>query len=410
LLNFEKPTIAYTSQEIIDMTKTRLQKMDIELGELRDPIAPLCNAKNDTWNGLTCIHLKSLETNGNALLEGAIIFALELDEETIVAKISRGFDNIASNDDLTPKIASKSLIAILSHTLLEMIVRDSFRRNKEFEIIQVLKGADSDHAYMVTSSLDQRSKVLRSAVAIEGELVTPIPVREKLSATDIARKNCLVLIARNLNKGASPAQVEQSLRTLIGDKNIVSVYFPRAEAGLYARVANIELLNASVYKKFVKSTHKIQSKYIKLNPHPRSLDGSATPPAATLQELGFQDLNTALANTVVAMENATTAPKRSSVPKEELTSLVKDAIAEGNQNLKREIKADMQTLREDILAKSHTYTDIMTQDMRAKIDGQLDNIDNQFKAMMESLSTTRRLLGDTPQRKALPSSEQGHSN
>jgi hypothetical protein len=39
------------------------------------------------------------------------------------------------------------------------------------------------------------------------------------------------------------------------------------------------------------------------------------------------------------MENATAAPKRSGVPKEELTSSVK-----GNQNLKREIKADMQTL------------------------------------------------------------------
>jgi hypothetical protein len=147
-----------------------------------------------------------------------------------------------------------------------------------------------------------------------------------------------------------------------------------------------------------------------MNPHPRSLDGTAIPPAVTLQELGFQDLNTALVNTVVAMENATAAPKRSGVPKEELTSLVKDAIVEGNQNLKREIKADIQTLREDILAESHTYTDIMTQDLRTKIDGQLDNIDNQFKAMMESLSTTRRLLGNTPQRKALPSSEQGHSN
>jgi hypothetical protein len=161
------------------------------------------------------------------LLEGVRIFALELDEETTVAKISRGFDNIASNDDLALKIASKSLITIPSHTLLEMIVRDSFRRNKEFEITQVLKGANSYHAYIITSSPDQHSKVLRSVVAIEGELVTPIPVREKLLATNIARKNCLVLIARNLNKGASPIQVEQNLRTLIGDKNVVSVYFPR---------------------------------------------------------------------------------------------------------------------------------------------------------------------------------------
>jgi hypothetical protein len=217
---------------------------------------------------------------------------------------------------------------------------------------------------------------LRSAVAIGGELVTPTPVREKLSTTDIAKKNCLVLITRNLNKGASHVQIEQSLRTLIGDKNVVSVYFPRAKAGLHAGVANIELLNALVYKKFVKITHKIQSKYNKLNPHPRSLDGSTAPSAATLQELGFHDLNTTLANTVVAMENATAVPKWNGMPKKELISLVKDAIAEGNQNLKREIKADMQTLREDILAESHTYTDIMTQDLRTKIDGQLDNIDN----------------------------------
>jgi hypothetical protein len=88
--------------------------MDIELGELKEPIAPLCNAKNDTWNGLTCIHLKRPEIDGNTLLEGTKIFALELNEETSVAKISRGFDNIASNDDLTLKITSKSLPTIPS--------------------------------------------------------------------------------------------------------------------------------------------------------------------------------------------------------------------------------------------------------------------------------------------------------
>jgi hypothetical protein len=76
--------------------------------------------------------------------------------------------------------------------------------------------------------------------------------------------------------------------------------------------------------------------------------------------------------------------------------------AEGNQQLKQELQADMQTMREDILDESHTYTDIMTHDLRAKIDGHFDNIDNQFKALMESLSSTRRLLNDTPKRKALP--------
>jgi hypothetical protein len=41
LLNFAKPSITYSSQEITNMTKERLQKMDIELGELCEPLSPL---------------------------------------------------------------------------------------------------------------------------------------------------------------------------------------------------------------------------------------------------------------------------------------------------------------------------------------------------------------------------------
>jgi hypothetical protein len=126
--------------------------MDIELGELREPIAPLCNAKNDTWNKLTCFYLKHPETDDNALLEGTRIFALELDEETIIAKISRGFDSIATNEDLTLKITSKSLSQLPARKLFDMIVRDGLRCSKEFEITQVLKGAKQEHAYIVTSS------------------------------------------------------------------------------------------------------------------------------------------------------------------------------------------------------------------------------------------------------------------
>jgi hypothetical protein len=152
LLNFEKPSIAYTSLEVIEMTKTRFQKMGIELGELREPIAPLCNSKNNIWNGLTRVHLKTPEVDGNALLEGTRIFLLELDEETTVAKVLRGFDNIAANDDLTLKVSSKSLPMLPSDKLFELIVKDNFRRSKEYEITQVLKGIDQEHAYIVVAS------------------------------------------------------------------------------------------------------------------------------------------------------------------------------------------------------------------------------------------------------------------
>jgi hypothetical protein len=99
------------------------------------------------------------------------------------------------------------------------------------------------------------------------------------------------------------------------------------------------------------------------------------PSDEALREWGFQDVNTALVSTIEAIENATAAPKKRAGIKEEISSLLKEAIAEGNQTLKQELRADMQSLREDVLAEAHTYIDIITQDLKVKIDGQFDNID-----------------------------------
>jgi hypothetical protein len=142
------------------------------------------------------------------------------------------------------------------------------------------------------------------------------------------------LIAKNLNKGLSLGQVEAGIRTLIRERNVVNMYFPRVEGGLHTGVANIELLNAPIYKKFVKKTHKLYSKYVKFNPHPKSLDGSAAPTEETLKELGFYDVNTALASIVEALENATAPPKQKGVATTEISTLLKEAIAEGNHQLK----------------------------------------------------------------------------
>ena len=138
---------------------------------------------------------------------------------------------------------------------------------------------------------------------------------------------------------------------------------------MHAGVANVEFLNAPIYKKFVGKTHKLHNKYVKFNPHPCSLNGSAAPSEESLKELGFCDINTALASTIEALENVTAVSKNNSTHKDEISALLKDAIAEGNLTLKQELKIDTQTMREDILAKAHTYTDIMTHDLRSKIDG-----------------------------------------
>ena len=140
--------------------------------------------------------------DGNALLEGTQIFALELDEETTAAKVCRGFDSIASNNKF--KITSKILFQLPAQKLFKAIINGSFKHSKEFKIIQVLKATKEEHAFVVASSPKQRSIILRSALAVEGELITSTVTGEKLIATEIARKNCLVLIAKNLNKGLIP--------------------------------------------------------------------------------------------------------------------------------------------------------------------------------------------------------------
>ena len=91
-------------------------------------------------------------------------------------------------------------------------------------------------------------------------------------------------------------------------------------------------------------------------------------------------------------------------------AMVHEAIAACAKILKLELKADMQTMRDEILAESHTYTNIVTQDLRSTIERQFDTIDNQFQALMESLYNTRKLIKDTPQCLALPPPTPRHSN
>ena len=90
--------------------------------------------KTDTWNAFIRIHLKTPKIDGNILLEGTRIFSLKLNEETTMAKVLRGYDNIVVKDDLILKVSSKPLSTMALHKLFELIVTDSFRCSKEYEI------------------------------------------------------------------------------------------------------------------------------------------------------------------------------------------------------------------------------------------------------------------------------------
>ena len=70
---------------------------------------------------------------------------------------------------------------------------------------------------------------------------------EKLSEDDKARKNAVVLIAKNVNKTKTTAALEEGIKNLFGDGNVTSIFF-RLDKGRHVGSCNLQCLNAAVYK------------------------------------------------------------------------------------------------------------------------------------------------------------------
>jgi hypothetical protein len=246
---------------------------------------------------MICIHLKNPSQDGIALLEGRRIFAITIDETLTIAKVCKGYDNLALLEQLTTKITSENLIGVLAHTIMQQMVPDSYKRRYKFEITQVLKTKTEDsHAWVITASPEQRDRILKHKVAVNGELLRPTTnTSEKLTEVELAKKNYLMLIAVNLNMNKNTEEVEQSIKDLLGAKNIANFYFLRRHDSSHSGIVNVECQFPTTYKQFVKKTFKIHNKYVKFTPHPRSMDGANAPEEDTLQKFGFLDVNTTLA-------------------------------------------------------------------------------------------------------------------
>jgi hypothetical protein len=172
LLHFEKTRWDYSSKEILDLIASQFQKMSMELGEILEPIAPLCSAKGPkSWNGMTKVHLRNPTTNGNALLTGTRIFSLILDEELTIPKISKGYDSLTPNDLLTVTISSPNLSQMPPHEILTEIVVSSFRRGQEYEISQVHKQKEDAKAYLVGTLPEQCKKLVLHQVTVNREIL-----------------------------------------------------------------------------------------------------------------------------------------------------------------------------------------------------------------------------------------------
>ena len=369
------------------MAKKRLETMKMELGSIVQPIAPLCSTKGDrAWNGMIKVHLKKPEVDGVALLEGRRVYALTLDDKLTIAKAAKGFSLTAPPDQLSTKITSDFLGFFEPHTILSKIIKDSFRRGLEYEIMQVQKTAGETHVFITAASPEQRDKILKFHVAIDGELLVPTATRPtRLTEQERTKRNCLVLIMRNINRARTITEVEAALQGLMGINNIASIYFPNRDEQLHGGTANVEVTTTVTYKQFVTKHVKMLNHYIKFTPHPRSLDGLAAPSEAQLKEFGFTDINNALAGTVEALRNAPSSKTTNQVTKAEIATMVQEAVKEGNKTLKRELLTDMQEIKENIIEEANNYTRTITNELKGKLDQKL-------KLLMDAVTDTRDLL------------------
>ena len=115
LLHFEKTLQPYNSQKIIILVATRFHKMNIALGNIVEPIVPLCSLKeNKPWNNMVKVNHKNPNVDGTELLIGRRVFALFLDRCIKIPKSAKSHDNTARKDILALKFKSNNIKSIKS--------------------------------------------------------------------------------------------------------------------------------------------------------------------------------------------------------------------------------------------------------------------------------------------------------
>ena len=136
------------------------------------------------------------------------------------------------------------------------VVFISFHHGQEFKITQVNKNKEDNYAYLTTASPEQCKKVIMYQVILNHEILTPIIASEGVvSKKEFQKRNCSTLIIKECNLYYSASEITTVLKQLIGDMNVVKTYFKDGdvEKNLYVGVCNLDVLNPTKYKQFVKN-------------------------------------------------------------------------------------------------------------------------------------------------------------
>ena len=382
-LFFELEEMVVPKDEALEKITKRLETMKISLGEdISDPIAIMCTHGGKQWSGHAKIHLKNIQEDGITLLQGTRPFIIRLpDNKLHRAKVCKSYDAIASSEMLSIKISSDSIKDETWFNVYDEIVREGFKRGHNFEITHVRKGENLNFAWIAATSPEQTMKIRKHKITFGHECIDV--TIGKPTGDDLAKKNALILIAKNLNKLKPKEILESEIRACMGEKNVLNVFFKTDDKGKLTGVCNVQCLSAAVYKKFVKKNHKICNKYVEFAPHPKSLDGISKPSGEELTRLGFYDVNTALANTVEAMENAPS----NALEKKDINKIVEEAVAKGTAIVRNE----MQTMETRLTSQAKNFATYAAEKAARALKNEMATLRQALSKTMAALESTDML-------------------
>ena len=138
------------------------------------------------------------------------------------------------------------------------------------------------------------------------------------------------------------------IKSLMGEKNVTNIYYLSQRSNLHGGIANIECLNAIVYRQYSNKSLPMFGRYVDFKPHRKSLKGIEAPSNSELERLGFSNINVAMANTIEALENRPSS-SNPQLSKEAIVGLVEQTIEKETKRLKVELKEEIGDLNKEIM-------------------------------------------------------------
>lgn len=327
-----------------------------------------------------------------------------------MGKVCKCYDAIARNTLLSTKIENLKLHLISSSELQRDVLIESFRRGYDYEIASVQKAKEETWGWLISTTPTQANRIIQYLVPYKHELmqvITPQATQaerrsrgEGLTEEELRKKNATMLCLYGLHKMKRINDTKDSIKAVLGGLNVASFYFPGQVGDLHTGTANVQCLNAIVYRQWVGKTIEIFGKHVTFAPHPKSLQGVIPPTKEEQEKLGFCDISTAIADTLEATRNAPQHKGKNMITRDDLDALVETAIDKRNDQLKFELKTEitaelqreMGEFKKEVTLEANVREERITQNLTNHVKLQLAEIRKQLTLTSQAVDMSTKAL------------------